>query len=527
MVREIKALGGEEDAPLTTAGLAVRPQFRLSGAIVRPDLRTVEGAQGSVTIEPRAMQVLLVLADAAGAVVTRDTLERRCWGGVFVSDDSINRAVAIVRRAGRESGAGFEIETIPRTGYRLLADRDGEVGSVTSPDHVAAARPSGASLSRRNILASTAGLVTLGVAGGIALRDRDSARNAVETLIARSDQAMRLATPENDRQAVAVLTEAVTAFPDNAKAWGRLAFSLRSASEFVPPEKLQSMHSQVRRAAARALALDAVQPDALAALALLTPPFGNWTKLDRELSAILNHSPDHAPSLDARAFTWAGAGLVHGHYPLRKRSVALEPLNAAYNFRLIYSHWMNGNVPAADRTAAQALELWPTHVAVWLARLTLMGFSGRPERALAILDQGGVSPDVPPSLLDLFRGAFSAMASGRLADIEAMAIRTLASVQQAGPVMAVQASLILAALGEPERSFDVVTAYMVERGPVMASIAWKPGQLRHMDIRRRLTNYLFLPPMASVRALPGFLPLMGDIGLRDFWEASGRKPDLS
>lgn len=526
MVSEIKALGGEDDAPLTTASLAARPQFRLSEAIVRPELRTIKGPKGSVTIEPRAMQVLLVLADAEGAVATRSTLERRCWGGVFVSDDSINRAVAIIRRAGRESGAGFEIETVPRTGYRLLADRDAEVTSVTSLHHEAEAKPPNVESNRRTILAGTAGLITLGIAGAAALNQRNSARNTVETLIARGDQAMRLATPENDRQAVAVLTEAVTAFPDNAKAWGRLALSLRSASEFSHPEQLQAMHSRVRRAADRALALDAAQPDALAALALLTPPFGNWTKLDRDLSEILTDAPQHAPSLDARAFTWAGAGLVHGHYALRKQAVALEPLNAAYNFRLIYSHWMNGNVPAADRTAAQALELWPTHVAVWLARLTLMGFSGRPERAIAILDQGRVSADLPSSFLDLYRGTFSAIASRRPADIEAIAIKSLASVQQAGPVMAVQASLILAALGEPERSFDVVTAFMVERGPVMASIAWKPGQLRHTDIRRRLTNYLFLPPMASVRALPGFLPLMGDIGLRDFWEASGRKPDL-
>lgn len=527
MVREIRALGSKDDAPLTMAGLVERPQFRLSGATVRPDLRTVEGPRASVTIEPRAMQVLLVLADAGGAVVTRETLERRCWGGVFVSDDSINRAVAMVRRAGRESGAGFEIETIPRTGYRLLADRDEEVASVASQPPEAAAGPSGAKPTRRTVLAGTAALVALGVTGTIWLRQRDSAHNGVETLIARSDQAMRLATPENDRLAVATLTEAVTAFPDDARAWGRLALSLRSASEFVAAEKLQAMHSQVYRAADRALALDAAQPDARAAVALLTPSFGNWTKLDRDLAEILTGAPDHVPTLDARAFTWAGAGLVHGHYALRKRTVELEPQHAAYNFRLIYSHWMNGNVPAADRTAAQALEVWPTHVAVWLARLTLLGFSGRPERALAILDPGGISPDLPPAFLDLFRGTFLAMASGRPADIEAMAIRALASVQQAGPVMAVQASLILAALGEPERSFDVVTAYMVERGPVMASIAWKPGQLRHTDIRRRLTNYLFLPPMASVRALPGFLPLMGDIGLRDFWEASGRKPDLA
>ena len=52
------------------------------------------------------MQVLVVLADAAGQVVTRETLFNRCWGGVYVGDDSLNRAVAAVRKRGRPSAAG-------------------------------------------------------------------------------------------------------------------------------------------------------------------------------------------------------------------------------------------------------------------------------------------------------------------------------------------------------------------------------------------------------------------------------------
>ena len=69
------------------------------------------------------MQVLLRLVDARGHVVTRDSLFDECWGGAQVSDDSLNRVIASVRRALTETALDrFELETIPRTGYRLVGD---------------------------------------------------------------------------------------------------------------------------------------------------------------------------------------------------------------------------------------------------------------------------------------------------------------------------------------------------------------------------------------------------------------------
>ena len=69
------------------------------------------------------MKVFLLLLDAGGSVVTRDELFDSVWGGVFVGDDSLNRAIARVRKIAAETAPGlFEIETIPRTGYRLIRE---------------------------------------------------------------------------------------------------------------------------------------------------------------------------------------------------------------------------------------------------------------------------------------------------------------------------------------------------------------------------------------------------------------------
>jgi Tol biopolymer transport system component/DNA-binding winged helix-turn-helix (wHTH) protein len=106
--------------PVGPASLADEADFQLGGISVRPSLREVEAAGLRETLEPRVMQVLVALARANGAVVSRDELIRQCWGGRIVGEDAINRTVSKIRQLAELGGSNaFEIETIPRVGYRL------------------------------------------------------------------------------------------------------------------------------------------------------------------------------------------------------------------------------------------------------------------------------------------------------------------------------------------------------------------------------------------------------------------------
>src|ERR1700761_2914109 len=88
---------------------------------VSPATREVEWPGGREVLQPRVMQVLVVLARAEGAVVSRDDLIAACWDGRIVSEDAINFVVAQVRKLAQRTGA-FRLETIPRVGYRLVAE---------------------------------------------------------------------------------------------------------------------------------------------------------------------------------------------------------------------------------------------------------------------------------------------------------------------------------------------------------------------------------------------------------------------
>src|SRR5690349_14207984 len=105
-----------EDQP-PAIDLGREADFQLGGLTVRPSRRALAaGAERSI-LEPRVMQALVALARSRGEVVSRDALIAMCWNGRIVGDDAINACVTKVRRAGEASGA-YEIETIPRVGYR-------------------------------------------------------------------------------------------------------------------------------------------------------------------------------------------------------------------------------------------------------------------------------------------------------------------------------------------------------------------------------------------------------------------------
>ena len=89
---------------------------------VEPDTNEIRRNGEAVRLEPKAMEVLVYLADRPGRVVTRDELLSAVWPGVVVSDDTLTQAVIKLRRALQDSAkAPAYIETISKRGYRLVA----------------------------------------------------------------------------------------------------------------------------------------------------------------------------------------------------------------------------------------------------------------------------------------------------------------------------------------------------------------------------------------------------------------------
>lgn len=95
--------------------------FRLGEFEVDPKALRIQKSEQSVKVEFKVMQVLLALADNAGQVVSRRTLESTVWSGRVVTEDAVTNAVAKLRRAFEDNARSPSyIETVPKQGYRLL-----------------------------------------------------------------------------------------------------------------------------------------------------------------------------------------------------------------------------------------------------------------------------------------------------------------------------------------------------------------------------------------------------------------------
>jgi len=79
--------------------------------------------QARVVLQEQPLQILLMLVDARGEVVTREEIKKRLWPNdtVVEFDHSVNTAISKLRKALNDSAnAPMYIDTVGRRGYRLL-----------------------------------------------------------------------------------------------------------------------------------------------------------------------------------------------------------------------------------------------------------------------------------------------------------------------------------------------------------------------------------------------------------------------
>lgn len=109
-------------------GDSIRPEidrqpFRVAGWRVDPRACRLARDGDDVHIEPKVMQVLVHLADRSGQVVGRRELEELVWTDTVVGYEAVTNAVIKLRKAlGDDARHPEIIETIPKRGYRLVAE---------------------------------------------------------------------------------------------------------------------------------------------------------------------------------------------------------------------------------------------------------------------------------------------------------------------------------------------------------------------------------------------------------------------
>ena len=83
----------------------------------------IKGANGWIQLKPKSMGVLEYLLNHPRSVCTREEILNAVWGRSIVSDDVLSQAIRELRKAFDDDfKSPVVIETIPRSGYRLLLE---------------------------------------------------------------------------------------------------------------------------------------------------------------------------------------------------------------------------------------------------------------------------------------------------------------------------------------------------------------------------------------------------------------------
>jgi len=465
-------------------------------------------------VEPRVMQVLLVLADCAGQVVTRETLFNRCWGGVFVGDDSLNRAVAAVRRALAEVGAEvFEIETIPRTGYRLT-------GAVPQPVGDGLGNARRRRLSRRHLVAGSAGLALLAAGGGLwSLRSRKDER--FDQLIEQAESAIR--TEDPGLQISRGLEEATTIRPGSAKAWGLLAFFRIIQAQLSNPKEAEQLTGRAQEAADRAFAIDPNEPNALLAMFEIEGSTLDWFTRDQRLRRIIAIDPKTIWAVAELVLLLQAAGMNAESRMWNERAISLVPLSLDFLAKRALKLWLAGRVTDADKVIDQVRALYPTNEWAWFVRFLIFATTGRVEAARIML---GSNPKMLPDPLEarMWHAALAAIKTPSAAAISTARQACFAGARSGAQIHG-EGVMILSQLRDLDGAFAIADGSLLARGPIIRPEP--PGSRAAAEDAGNRVNmqWLWTPPCAAMRADPRFGPLCDGIGLAEYWRRRGVQPD--
>jgi len=501
---------------LKLADLASRADFDVGPLRVSPSRRLVKGPGGSTNVEPIVMKVFLLLLEAGGSVVTRDELFGNAWGGVFVGDDSLNRAIARVRKIANETAPGlFEIETIPRTGYRLTGPI---LDHLDGPGEPAPRKRPG--LSRRKIMAAGAAASIAGLGGGwwFTARSRDQRR--FEDLIKRARE--KLEYGDGTKEAIEPLRQAVAIRPDDAAAQGLLAYVLVTNAVNVNTGKGEVAAESAEEAASIALRIDPTEPNARLAMMQLQRATLDLAATEDRLRAVLATDPDNFFAMQLLWNLLQCVGRSHESLALIQRAISIRPLSAAINYPLAQLLWITGRAAEADRVIDRAMRAWPNHRFVRFARFTIFAFTGRPRAALAMLNDPATRPQAfSADAVALWRIALPTLDQPTPQNIARTRTAYLDAIKKNPKLASEGAVMALSALGEVDAAFEIANELLVYRPSGTSS--GKPE--RAGSNAWPFAPYLFTPPVASMRADPRFSELADGIGLTAYWRGRGIRPD--
>ena len=101
---------------------AADAEFKVGEWLVRPSLNEISRRGSTRHLRRQVTDLLVLLAERAGQVVSKDDIVAAIWEREFVAESVLPRCIAELRESlSDDSRSPMFIQTIPKRGYRLVA----------------------------------------------------------------------------------------------------------------------------------------------------------------------------------------------------------------------------------------------------------------------------------------------------------------------------------------------------------------------------------------------------------------------
>lgn len=503
---------------LTPIVLAHEEAFAIGDVEIRPATREVVNAGSAAIVEPRVMQLLVALHRAAGGVVSKDDLSHLVWEGRIVGEDAINRVVSRLRAvAERQAGGAFRVETITKVGYRLAPAH-----AEPHPDAVAVPAPgTRPRITRRELMIG--GGVLAGAAAvtlGTRLIHRDDTPPEARELIKAARADVLSGSIEQLSNNISKLRQAVQLAPQNAEAWGLLAYGTMVYWNLSPLPERSDLRARGLAAIQRALALEPNQADALAAQHYATPEFRNWYNLERADRAAIAHHPDHPGLNFALADVLVQVGRTRDALPYLDKARGVLPLAPPIHTYRAVCLWDLGLLDEAEAAVREAFDLMPRYYGIWFTRLYFLMYNGRAAEAWGMFSNVAARPlGIPDWNYDLTGQQVHALMTGDRTEI-AKTVANWKDAPRLGTGFMENASIFAAFVGDLDEAFRQLDALYFNRGVSQYYFAKEQGIYASKE---RHTYNLFRRTVAPLRRDPRFAVLTRELGLDDYWRRTNSR----
>jgi DNA-binding winged helix-turn-helix (wHTH) protein/tetratricopeptide (TPR) repeat protein len=269
-----------------------------------------------IPLQPKAFEILWALVERHGEVVSKEELIERVWPDTIVEEINLTKNISVLRKTlANGDGAQDYIQTIPKRGYRFVAELSAPQTEETSLAQVAPNLPPSAGAkaesapqpsvqfvwTRRQLVVafvvigavlSLALYWRLSKTDGMTANERGSA--AVLRLCASGRELWNQRTVESMRKGLTCFEQAVELDPQYAPAWVGIADSLSLLAEYRGVGAHEA-YPKAKAAALRALELDEGLAEAHTALALSKTYYDwDWNGADTSFRRALSLNPQHA-----------------------------------------------------------------------------------------------------------------------------------------------------------------------------------------------------------------------------------------